>query len=187
MTELILCGDNIQTKHNHIDLQMHKASNYIVGLQQLWAQTFDPKLVLVQTVASNRYEWILNSNPRTWSYDDLIASPYTIFNLKCTNPNINLHENYNPVIEFGDLDSIKESNEPNYKKKLMIEYLSKILDYEIKQHFDMGQIIRRYRQNPTNTVLVLNQETMQLNSILPRQNWTTLDQVDAHIAEYNLL
>lgn len=60
MTDVILCGETltIDSKFSHISLIQPNTSNYTLGQQIGWAIQQRPRLILVQTMPTNRIEWI---------------------------------------------------------------------------------------------------------------------------------
>ena len=73
MTDIFVCGETltIETKFSHTSLIQPNTSNYTLGLQMRWAMQQLPKLIVAQTMPTNRIEWVPEARG-----SNLISMPY---------------------------------------------------------------------------------------------------------------
>lgn len=137
---------------NHINLAKTDCSNYAVFLQMLTANLMKPDLVIVNTTAFDRTEWVKEQ----YMDDPMMRRYYTASHLDYGDDDSHLSKRpgYEPKIITSGIQEIQRSldgarlskfkNEPVLKLKSIINYNREIVDPEIKKTYDVGVIVQAW-------------------------------------------
>ena len=146
---IMICGDSLWVKINqpHLSLIKSNTSNYLVHLQIEWTLLNNPSLIVIQTVPSDRTEWIEENKFVHSSWFNTPAynkGKYTALNIKYSgNHHFIKDSKYMPFIESCKISEIEYSTLPEAKRRLLRNYIDQS-DPEIRQHYDMGIIAKSY-------------------------------------------
>ena len=197
MENLVICGDSFNygigcsdlatqpfgvLVANHFDLNLIRlargsASNYSIHLQAEFAVTLKPKLVIIGTTSTDRFEWVsegkeLNKTPTLY---DVCYHNYPPHHLPPPNHDapmdfyLNNNPMYNPTILTEQMPAIFEyrkvkkneglygyyarlHSEPLDKLELIERYYVETFNSHIKADYDRGVILKAYRKLKKNNI-----------------------------------
>lgn len=200
MENLVICGDsfnygigcsNLATQPfgvlvaNHFDLNLIRlargsASNYAIHLQAEFAVKLKPKLVIIGTTSTDRFEWVaegkeLNHTPTIYDLSYHNYPPHHLPQPMHDKPmdfyldNAEDRSKYDPKILTEQMPAIFEyrklkkneglhgyyarlHNEPLDKLELIERYYVETFNSHIKADYDKGVILKAYRKLKQNNI-----------------------------------
>ena len=187
---IVVCGESIWVKinHPHVSLIKSNTSNYLVYLQIEWALLNNPSLIVIQTVPTDRTEWIEENKftPSSWFSTPTFYNQrkYTALNIKYSgNHHFINNPKYMPFIESCKISEIEDSTLPVAKRRLLRAYMDQF-DPEIRQHYDMGIIAKSYfriKAMGIPCLILLDPALHLLKPILSPEDITTMDRLEERI------
>lgn len=222
MEKLVICGDSFNygigcmdcntqpygvllAKHFNLDLirlARGSASNYAIYLQGEYAATLNPKIVILGTTSTDRFEWVAENKKLTSkpSLNNLNYHDYPPHHMP-----LNKHDepmdyflkndsNYDPMILTEQIPAIfeyrklkRENGMYNYYRRLHTEPLDKLekienyyvtaFDSEIKADYDRGVILMAYRKlkNKNIKVLILSADANYIDYVDDASDFYLID------------